>query len=863
MAGDIEIRAEFAGEKRNSRDELIRKGDWGVARARIVESIDERLKVGEVYDFTGVFSPYEAKIDDAGQVKQIGGDFIQGLEYRFKGRVKIDSYVDRRRVKRTSTQFEFSTFNKCEPVTKKAVCVYLQQADYIGPKIALAIWNEFGPDAVRTLRESPEKVAACQSIKLTIKQAQDAATYFQRFAALEHCTMEVTGLLDGQGLPRSTPKKAIKQWGNCAASIIRKNPYQLMRFRGIGFNKADKLYTNFELPLGRMKRQTLAIWAELHKPSVKLKFDTEETDPKRREIKAAAGHTWFPWNFAERALREKVGSVFKLDCERAVAIGERAGLLATCIDESGRRWIAEGVKARSEEKLADLVVSAMDEANPWSKIVEHPAFNSACDRLTDHQRAGLRRALAGGAVAILGGGPGAGKTFVAAAIMRALVAIYGEGAIAATAFTGKAASRFNEGMQEYGLPIRAKTTHSLLRLSIGSDDDEDEDVDDDLDLEVSSPSKSAGLPGVQIIVVDEVSMDDVPLMVEIAKARARGSAILIIGDEKQLPPIGHGAPLRDLIRAGLPYGELTEIRRNAGAVVRFCKKLREGEPIAISDFVHQASAVNPIGDDPANLRLITAHKPADAISAMLAAIHDASKRFNFDPVWETQVVVSRNNSGELTRVPLNEVLQREFNTDAAPIPNCKFRVGSKAIQLKNTTYDRAEYDGGASNNYSRKNDSCKVFNGEFFRIVDVDEKRIVAEFSTPSRTVWIPQRRPKTSIEGGDGEEKLANQDVEPKAAFDLGYAATCHKMQGSQEKHVVVVLEKDNGGPFTPSLEWLLTAVSRCEKLCTVIGDISTIRKMERKTFLVERIEEKRIWSSRCWWLVDEETTVEGAVRG
>jgi exodeoxyribonuclease V alpha subunit len=843
-----------------------KRDNWAVHRARIIGNpTDDRLRDGMEIEITGESEPAVIEPDAHGIGEIVRPAELQrNREYRFYGRVVTKNFRGK-----DKTQFAFTTFVAAVPHSPAAVQLYLQQCPHIGQRTAAKLFTNFGPDAVRILRESPDVVAACSDIRLTLPQAREAAAYLAELAAVESCTLETMGVLDGFGLPKATAKAAIKKWGNRAATIIKANPYQLMRFRGCGFLKADKIYQSLSLPLGRLKRQTLSAWYY-------LKSD-------------ANGHTWHEWSAVEKAVKKTVGSVHRIDVARAVAVGERAGLLATYTDERGGRWVAEGVKAREEEKLANLIVTAMDEENPWSAVVNSPAFDEACAPLTNHQRAGLRKALAGGAVAILGGGPGAGKTFTAAALMRALVAVYGEAAIAATAFTGKAAARFNEGMQVYGLPVRAKTTHSLLKLSITGDDDSGDAE------EVNTATLQAGaadtLPGVRVIVVDEVSMDDVPLLAEIAAARSKNSAVLIIGDVKQLPPIGHGAPLRDLITAGLPYGELTEIRRNAGTVVRFCKKLREKQPIDVADFVNQVAALNPSADDPANLRLITAHTPDAAIAAMLAAVRDARDRFGFDPVWETQVVVARNTVGELSRVPLNEVLQREFNGDASPVPGCKFRVGSKAIQLKNMSYDRAERGGDGfgddDNTFTRRaDDQAKVFNGEFCRIVDIDEKRIVAAFENPNRMVWIPQRGLRgggeTSAQGTEANSDrpaspggttaggASATDKEPAAAFDLGYAATCHKMQGSQEKHIVVVLDKNAYGL---SLEWLLTAVSRCEKLCTVIGDISTIRKiaaksslMERKTFLVERIEEKRIWSQRCWWLpeaaqfnVTEELTANG----
>jgi hypothetical protein len=152
-----------------------------------------------------------------------------------------------------------------------------------------------------------------------------------------------------------------------------------------------------------------------------------------------------------------------------------------------------------------------------------------------------------------------------------------------------------------------------------------------------------------------------------------------------------------------------------------------------------------------------------------------------------------------------------------------------------------------------------VNNGEFGRVIEIQDKKIIAQFSTPTRTVAL--RKPFASATESTDEKKDADA-VEPKMPFDLGYAATCHKMQGSQAKGIVVALDKNT---FNTSCEWFHTADSRPEKVVVNVGEFATIVKMagkkelwKRKTFLKEEIESGRLFGERVWWV---EQGKEGAV--
>lgn len=848
-ANSVELTAVYHGEKPGTR-----RDQWAVHRIAVVAAPPETgLREGEEIEASGESRPYEFGSDDE-------PEFRSGCEYRFLGTLHEGKVF---RGKKTPT-IKFKSFLRCVPVSKQAVLRYLQEAPNIGPRIAVVLWETFGAEAVRKVREAPEAIAklfhpGTRRPLLSLEYAQAAAVRLREMAALEHTTMEMMDLLAGYGLPKATAKKAIQKWGNRAAEVIKRNPLgTLMSFRGCGFLKADKVYQAQGLPMDALKRMTLCAWHYLSSD--------------------ANGHTWMPRAKVMAELRLKVGggSAAKkapllpqagtgtavhwserpytkhlVGPDDAVRIGIRAGLLAEHTDDAGTVWLAEGEKAREERKLAETILAAMEEPNPWQRVLEHPQLDEYLAPLSDHQKEQLLNALRGGAIAILGGGPGAGKTFVAACLIKLLIAIYGQGWIGATAFTGKAAQRLSEGMARYDIDLKAKTIHSLLKVKNFSDDSDD-DEPSEFEFNEKNP-----LP-FYVLNADEFSMNGVPLTLALLSARPRGCGVFIIGDICQLLPIEHGAPLRDFIAAGLPYGELTQIRRNAGQVVRLCKKLREGSRLSITDFC-QFDRLQPDADDPTNCALVASSSPQAIRDEVVRVIKGVRDRFGYDPIWDVQVIVAKNTAGDLARVKFNELLQREFNPTAAVVPNCRFRVGDKLIGLKN-----AQYEMLTPSTWEKTDAKANVANGEFGQVLAVEEKRIVAKFFMPDRLVALPRVKEFVAKAGADGlreegestsGEPAGTEATETRTAalpFDLGLAVTCHKMQGSQAKCVVVVLDKSAYGL---SCEWLLTALSRMEKAVVCVGEFGTASKMagyrslgERKTFLREAIEAGRLWGERVW---------------
>ncbi len=430
--------------------------------------------------------------------------------------------------------------------------------------------------------------------------------------------------------------------------------------------------------------------------------------------------------------------------------------------------------------------------------------------LSPHQAAVYWKASQG-SLAVLCGGPGCGKTFAAVGIIKAVLDTYGHGQIAIAAPTGKAAVRISEVMQGYGISLRARTIHSLLKVATQS-----ERGGWTFEHDETNP-----LPH-KFIVVDEASMIDCGLASAFFRACGTGTHVLLVGDIGQLPPVGHGAPLRDLIAAGVPTGELTEVRRNSGQIVAACHQIRQGKPFQV------CPRLDP--DAGQNLVLLPAGSPATAIEKVIKTIKAMGHKGLVDPVWDCQVIVAVNAKSQLGRKAVNKELQGALNPNGTRAGNNPFRVNDKIVCLRNGFYPVVE---DAPDGFNSEAGDGKVFtaNGEQAAVKHVEPSLTIAQLDSPARLIKIPRGR-------DDGEEGGAG------CQWDLAYAISCHKSQGSEWSVVFTILDEYPGARMVCSREWLYTSLSRAKLACFLVGKLGTAHAMiqreairKRKTFLKELI--------------------------
>lgn len=695
-------------------------------------------------------------------------ELTKGLDYRFYGH--WTNYFNKRE-RKNERQFRFNSFVRLQPAGREAIIGYLVNHGAglgLGRQRATKLWEQFGEDAVTIARTEPARVSeflTSQSLFYRIGNAEQLAAALQRDEATEAIKLDLTGLLNGRGFPRTITQNCIQKWGNKAAQIIRRDPYRLMTFAGCGFKKCDSMYLDLGLNPHRLKRQAICAWYSINRDN--------------------DGHTWFSRKVPDAFLRANIGGT-GVKVDRAIELAVRGKLLAEIrtkgqdgpISQEGETaWYAEYHKAENERTIARAVVESQAESPSWPDV--------STLNLSDHQKEIVSKALAS-SICILGGSPGTGKTWAVSEIVIALADKVGMNNILIAAPTGKAAVRVTENLSAKNIPLRARTWHSLL-----------------LQLEKQNERhfEQKAMNG------DETSMNDTDLMAALIRARPVGTLLLLVGDVHQLPPVGHGAPLRDLIAAGVAYGELTEIVRNSGGIVEACASIRDCKPWGEGD----------------NLSLVeTSDRHFEEIESIIQQAMDSK----LDPIWDLQILVAVNEKSQLSRKVMNTRLQAALNSQPGRV-DCKagFRVGDKVVNTKNGFFKLIE--GEASEGDSNDDGSGEVFvaNGELAKVVTVEPGFMVCDLDSPARRVMV-----FFSQEGG--------------CTFELGYALSVHKSQGSDWPWVVVVLDDYPGAKMVCDRSWLYTSISRAKQRCFLVGRKQTAKAMcrkskiwFRKTFLRELI--------------------------
>lgn len=685
---------------------------------------------------------------------------------------------------KTERQFAFTAFVEQAPHDRQAVIAYLcQHGEGHGVSTGRAgkLFDFYGSDAVRMVRESPEQAALdldTAGLPVSLENMRAIAAKLAQQVEIENCMMEMIGILAGRGFPKTLAKQVVKDRGSAAARDVRRNPFVLLKYHRVGFKLCDELWKHLGKRLNAIKRQAYCLWNAI------------DNDPD--------GSTWVAQSAAEFALRKSIG-VRELNPAKAVRLAVRGGLLSeiktrgNCgpiADDGSITWLAVREKAAQEAKLAELVAAAMSEPHRWPDV-------SLIPNIDGEQPEQLSLALRG-SVAILGGRPGVGKTFVAANLVRVLVDQHGEYNLGIGAPTNLAAQRLNQAMAEYKVNARARTNHSLLGRPKVRGKQWRHDEDNPLPF--------------SILMFDEESMKDTNMMCSIFRARAKGTMVLLIGDINQLPPIDHGAPLRDMIAAGLPYGELKQIRRNSGGIVEACAAIAENKPWRGGDNLEIIEA----GDDEQNA--IVLQKLAECREA------------GFDPIWDTRVIVAKND----TRRELNKLLQGELNP-REQIAGSPFRIDDKVICRENADFAIVEVDRGDQDvEFNDRGDSVRVANGELGRVLELHDGHLIVKLSAPDRVVRVP-RKPVPQVQ--EESDKTGTG-----CAFDLAYAVTYHSSQGSEFPWPILVAR--SGDARMGSRELVYTGISRGKVKCKMIGRKAVWNKFcenvalrKRKTLLKERI--------------------------
>jgi exodeoxyribonuclease V alpha subunit len=459
--------------------------------------------------------------------------------------------------------------------------------------------------------------------------------------------------------------------------------------------------------------------------------------------------------------------------------------------------------------------------------------------LSDHQRRQLEVGLRA-PVALLTGTPGTGKTFVLARVVWALCSQYDRWSVAIAAPTGKAAVRVNEAVRSTWqgapgmsadppvVPYTATTIHQLLEIGRNGHDGEG-----------WAFRRNANSPLVQrFVVIDEASMCDAELLAALFRACRPGTHVLLVGDPHQLPPVGHGFPLRDLIASGkVPVAELTEIRRNAGKIVEQCRAIKAGERLEVAPYSpYRAYQLQH------NLQHYPAKTAEDQQAAVVELLGGIEANDGAGMLHDrVQVVCATNAHTPVSRKELNAVLQNLCNPHGQRCDNNPFRLNDKVICRRNGWYlpaDDADTD-----------DEVYVANGEIGRVTDLRPGSVTVEFVSGNAMKAARFSVGQPNGNGSDNDDDDASDgNGESRNRLELAYAITCHAAQGSEWPVVIVVLDSSRGAVRICDRHWLYTAISRAKQLCVLVGDMGVARQMcvrdvasGRLTFLAEELKNGR----------------------
>ena len=654
--------------------------------------------------------------------------------------------------------FNFKVVNAktTRPTKLVGIAKYLEHSLHgVGPKTAKRIVDHFGEDTLLILDSQPERLQEVPG--LGPQKAKSALKHWKE----QQATRTVMLFLQQHAVPTWAATRIYRAYGEGSIGRISDNPYVITELERIGFKTADELALNMGLALNDPRRIDAGIvWV--------LKQAEEQgvatgKDKSGRERRIPGGNCFLP-------LADLIGAVrHTLNVDEAELIDQRirhqaqAGRVIIESSSSGERHVYSPRMHEAEARLAAKIRSLLD-SPPGFEMPEDLKIPTDVMDPTDQQLQAIHQAL-NCRMSILTGNPGSGKT----ATLSLLVETLGQHghSIQLCAPTGKAAKRMTEATGH-----EAKTIHRLLEWQpFGSGFARNRRNPIDCD----------------VLVVDEASMVDLLLADRLFDAiDVNRTHVVLVGDIDQLPPVGAGRVLADIIQSrAVPTVRLTRIFRQAARsmIIQAAYAVNRGQiPNLDTKLAAEASGI-PEEDIIKDYYFIPREENQDIMNLTLSfAANRIPRQYGMNPITDVQVIAPQRST--LVGVnAMNEKLQSILNPHGQPIGAKGFRVGDKLLNRRNDYHH-------------------DIMNGEFARITNFNPEESLVELDVDGRRI------------------KMGSSDVAEN--FVLAYAVTCHSMQGSSSKAVVVPLSSSFYTMLSRPL--LYTAVTRAEELCIVIGQSKAV---------------------------------------
>ena len=659
-------------------------------------------------------------------------------------------------------QFQIASYVEKMPEDALAMERYLGSGAIkgIGAALAARIVRRFGDDTMRIVEEEPERLAEIKGI--SEKKAMEIAEQMTEKADMRRAMI----FLQKYGISLNLGAKIYQKYGQTVYGVLQENPYRLAEdISGVGFRIADEIASR----IGIHTDSDYRIRSGMLYTLLQASGEGHIYLPKEELFSRASGLLGVDSSYMEKHLMDMVVDrklILKETEDGAVVYPTRYYYL----------------ELNSARMLCELNILCPEDEEMMEKRINRIEKETGT-RLDEMQKQAVAAAASHG-LFILTGGPGTGKTTTINAIIRYFEEEGAELRLAAP--TGRAAKRMTEATG-----YEAQTIHRLLELN-GMPEEEQEGRVVHFDRNSENPLEA------DVIIIDEMSMVDIALMHSLLLAVTAGTRLILVGDENQLPSVGPGNVLRDIIRSGcFPVVELKKIFRQASEsdIVVNAHKINRGEQVTINNKSRDFFFLKRYDAD-------------IIIRVVIALIQEKLPRYVDAKPYEIQVLTPMRK-GLLGVERLNQILQRYLNPPdekkkEKEIGQRLFREGDKVMQVKNNYQLEWEILG----RYKIPVDKgVGVFNGDTGIMTEINE---FAETAT---------------VEFEDGRQ--AEYSFKQLEELELAYAVTIHKSQGSE--YPAVILPILSGPRMLMNRNLLYTAVTRARKCVTVVGSETTFAEMIR----------------------------------
>ena len=676
-------------------------------------------------------------------------------------------------------QFQISSFVEKIPEDTYAMERYLGSGAIkgIGAALAARIVRRFGDDTIRIVEEEPERLAEVKGI--SEKKAREIAVQVTEKTEMRKAMI----FLQKYGISLNLGAKIYQKYKDSLYTVLQENPYRLAEdISGVGFKIADEIAAR----IGIHADSDYRIRSGMLYTLLQASGEGHTYLPKDQLFARCAKLLGVDESYMEKHLMDML-------LDRKLVMQEKKG---EKIIYPSQYYYLELNTARM---LCELNICCPEDENIVEKRIA--SIEKETGTVLDEMQKKAVTEAAGHGLFILTGGPGTGKTTTINAIIRFFE---GEGAeLRLAAPTGRAAKRMTEATG-----YEAQTIHRLLELN-GMPEDDRSTGAVHFERNAQNPLEA------DVIIIDEMSMVDIHLMHSLLLAITAGTRLILVGDENQLPSVGPGNVLRDIIHSGcFPVIELTKIFRQASEsdIVVNAHKINRGEPVEINNKSRDFFFLKRYDADM-------------IIRVVIALIQDKLPRYVNARPFEIQVLTPMRK-GLLGVERLNQMLQRYLNPQDGSkkektLGDRLFRQGDKVMQIKNDYQMEWEVRGRYGIPVEK---GIGVFNGDTGILREINEFAETAE------------------VEFEDG--RFATYSFKQLEELELAYAITIHKSQGSE--YPAVILPVLSGPQMLLNRNLLYTAVTRARKCVTVVGSEETFAEMirnekqqKRYSALDERIRE------------------------